>query len=76
MHELKIGAVILAAFLIRLTERLVELHFSDVAKQKSRITIRFCSCYLKEGTPIRENFSNDEEFVKKIRIPVVLAFYL
>ncbi|WP_043932601.1 class I SAM-dependent methyltransferase [Bacillus sp. EB01] len=29
---------------------------------------------LREGTPIREHFSNDEEFARRLRIPVVLAF--
>ncbi|MGD6774683.1 class I SAM-dependent DNA methyltransferase [Sutcliffiella horikoshii] len=29
---------------------------------------------LREGTPVREHFSSEEEFVRRQRIPVVLAF--
>ncbi|KOP78228.1 class I SAM-dependent methyltransferase [Cytobacillus solani] len=29
---------------------------------------------LREGTPKREHFSNEEEFTRRLRIPVVLAF--
>ncbi|WBL17549.1 class I SAM-dependent methyltransferase [Sutcliffiella sp. NC1] len=29
---------------------------------------------LREGTPKRENFSNEEEFLRRQRIPIVLAF--
>lgn len=29
---------------------------------------------LREGTPKREHFSSEEEFVRRQRIPVVLAF--
>lgn len=48
--------------------RTIEHYFKTLTK------CGFSIVDLREGTPKREHFSNDEEFRRRLRIPVVLAF--
>ncbi|MFT4416676.1 class I SAM-dependent methyltransferase [Fredinandcohnia humi] len=48
--------------------RTIEHYFNALTKSG------FSVVDLREGTPKREHFTNDEEFVRRQRIPVVLAF--
>ncbi|WP_075617221.1 class I SAM-dependent methyltransferase [Paenisporosarcina indica] len=48
--------------------RTIELYFKALTKSG------FSVVDLREGTPKREHFTNDEEFERRLRIPVVLAF--
>lgn len=48
--------------------RTIEQYFKAVTKSG------FSVVDLREGTPNRKHFSNDEEFSRRLRIPVVLAF--
>jgi hypothetical protein len=41
---------------------------------KALTTSGFSIVDLREGTPKRENFSNDDEFARRLRIPLILAF--
>ncbi len=48
--------------------RTIEHYFNALTKSG------FSVVDLREGTPKREHFTNDEEFERRLRIPVVLAF--
>ncbi|MEH7246836.1 class I SAM-dependent methyltransferase [Neobacillus niacini] len=48
--------------------RTIEHYFKTLTKSG------FSVVDLREGTPKREHFTNDEEFERRLRIPVVLAF--
>ena len=48
--------------------RTIEHYFKALTKSG------FSVVDLREGTPQREHFANDEEFERRLRIPVVLAF--
>lgn len=48
--------------------RTIEQYFKVLTKSN------FSIIDLREGTPKREHFSNDEEFTRRQRIPVILAF--
>ena len=48
--------------------RTIEQYFSAL------VSSGFIVTELREGKPVREFFSNDEEFQRRLRIPVILAF--